>query len=159
MKKMLLHLLSALIVGAAGAVLTKQKDKKIIRQKEARIDKFYDYFQLTNRWLKLRNQGKSLSTFFMNQKCSSIAIYGIGEMGSRLYEELHAAGMKVSYVIDQKSACAYPLLPVYEMEEELPYADVIVVTPLFAYQEVKEQLMRRYDYPVISLSEVIYESE
>lgn len=147
----------ALCAGIAGIVLTVRVKNEEIQKKQKSKDKFKGYYNLLNQWLRLRQENKSLGAFFTENHYSTVAIYGMGELGNRLYDELKDSSVQVKYAIDENTAGAYSEIEVIGPEEDFPEADVIVVTAVFAYSEIEEKLSGRTDIPVVSLEDVVYE--
>lgn len=158
MKKWIVKTIGA--AGMLGALFgwfrTLVRERKEIDYRDARIDKFKRYFDLTNEWLRLKNQRRNLEEYFVKNGWSHIAIYGMGELGCRLTEELQDSCVTVEYAIDKKGGNMSSKTVIKELKEELPPVDVIVVTPVFAYDEVEEALMDRVDYPIVSMEDVVF---
>lgn len=154
MKKGTIAVLSTVLGGAIGAAVVGRNSEKTKTAQRARTDKFYGYFQVLNQWLAIKNEGKSLVEYFYKNGYKKIAIYGIGELGNRLVEELRGTDIKIEYVIDKKQDFANTDLPILTVEDATE-VDVIVVTPIFAYDEIEGLLMDHLDYPVVSLEEVV----
>lgn len=159
MKKGIIALLSAVIgvtVGGIGieCLRGKQDDANLNK-----INKFKGYYQILNQWLALSQEGKSVALFFEERGYKDIAIYGMGEMGNRLYEELKKSNINVKYAVDKTAYFIYPELEIIEMEEnlELPKVDIIVVTATFAFDEIEKELKERTDNPVVSLEDIIFQ--
>lgn len=149
----------ALAAGAvAGSLVTAKKGSKKSKYYKERTDKFYNYFQLLNYWLKQKNEGKSLEEYFIKNHYKDIAIYGIGEIGNRLYEELKGSDINIKYVIDKKTDGLVTDLKVCDPDEKLEEVDVIVITPIFDYNRVEEKLMNKVDCDIISIEDVVYEA-
>lgn len=151
---------SIAIGGVVGYVVAKKEANKDsqeeLNRKQLRINKFYDYFQLTNHWLMLKNSGKSLEKFFADKGVRTIAIYGMGELGHRLAEELeNGTSIEIKYAIDRKEEAAISDYEVVSIDSELQEVDMIVVTPLFDYYAIEERLHEVCDYEIVSLEEVI----
>lgn len=142
----------------AGGALSNYFKNKIISQENRKIDKFKNYYYMLNQWLLLKNEGKSLEKFFVDNGYKTIAIYGMGEMGNRLYEELQNSSIEVKYAIDKNAGSTFSELVVCELDDNLTEVDVIVVTAIFAFDEIKEDLEAVADYPIISLEDVIFDS-
>lgn len=148
------------IVGAvAGAGTVMKKFNENIEKKDKRIDKFKRYFDILNQWMAYKHEGRNLCEYFEKKGYKKIAIYGVGELGSRLYEELKGTGIEVAYGIDKKSISwndeAESKIVEPDMIDEP--VDVIVVTPVFDYDAIEEKLMDIAEYPIISLEDVVYE--
>ncbi len=85
MKKVVNILLGAILGLVAGGISVGKLYKKIVGNREEKIDKFKRYYNMLNQWLILSQQNKPLSQYFIDSGYRSIAIYGMGEMGQRLY--------------------------------------------------------------------------
>jgi ketol-acid reductoisomerase len=105
----------------------------------------------------LHNEGKKLEGYFTDKGYQTIAIYGMGELGNRLYEELKDSNVKIKYAIDKNSDSTYSELDVISIEDEMEAVDAVVVTAFFAFDEIKEELEQSIEYPIISIEDVIYE--
>lgn len=156
MKKGMVGILGVVIGAVAGVTtvgkIANSQDEKRVKK----IDKFRDYYNLLNQWLILKQEGKSLEEYFVNNGYKSIAIYGMGEMGNRLYDELKGTDIEVKYAIDREAVSVYSELEVLELEDDLKEVDAIIVTAIFAFEEIEEDLMTKIDYPIISLDDVVF---
>ncbi len=141
---------------AAGALCITRLKNKVIKTKEDKIDKFRNYYDVLNHWMELKQGGKSLEEFFIRNNYRTIAIYGMGEMGCRLYSELMDSSIEVKYAIDQKADTAFTELKVVTIDEELEDVDVIVVSATFAFDDVKHRLSELVNCPVVSLEDVVF---
>lgn len=158
MKKGGVAVLSTLVGAVAGAVGTNYLAEKKVEQKAAKVDKFKSYYNMLNQWLSLKQEGKSLEKYFVDNGYKTIAIYGMGEMGNRLYDELKdSKEVTIKYAVDQNAASAFSELEVMDIEDELEAVDAIVVTAIFAFDEIEEQLSQKIDFQIVSLEDVVYE--
>lgn len=158
MKKSILICLGivATITAFKGGQLASVKAQKTKYQElYARLAKFEDYFAIANKWLKNRNSGIYVSDYFNHHNYETIAIYGMGELGKRLYEELRNQGKIVTFVMDRSAKGIEPGLNVYNVGEKIPSVDVIVVTPTFDYTSIEEQLKKVTDTKIISIKDVV----
>ena len=127
------------------------------RKSNEKLERLRGYYSLLNQWLQLKHLDISLDKYFFNHSYHTVAIYGMGELGMRLYEELKGSEVKVRCAIDKKADSIYSDLEVYCLEDCPKDIDVIVVTPTFAYGEIKEELSCYVDCPIISLEDVLFE--
>lgn len=148
------------VIGFAGAIggwiFTAKKLNEKINKKDARINKFKNYFDVTNEWVNLKNQGRNLEEYFVKNGWKQIAIYGMGELGNRLAEELKGSSVIIEYAIDKNADDIFAEMEVKRIDEELPPVDVIVVTPLFVYSEVEQTLREAVEYPIVSIEDVVF---
>ncbi len=120
-----------------------------------KTNKFKGYYNILNQWLIIRNQGKSIEDYFKENNYMTVAIYGMGGIGQRVYEELEKTDVDVKYVIDK--SLINSRLKVFDINDELPYVDVIIVTPIFAFDDIEKELSKKVSYPIVSIEELIYE--
>lgn len=157
MKKSSVAILSTIIGVLAGAVTTGKITGNKINEKVKKVDKFKSYYDVLNQWLILKQENKSLEKYFVNNNLKTIAIYGMGEMGNRLYEELKNTSINIKYAIDKEAGSVYSDLNVLDLEDKLDQVDAIIVTAIFAFNKIEQDISKVVNYKVISLEEVVYE--
>ena len=158
MKKGSVAVLSALFGAVAGAAGNNVLSQKKIDQKAEKVDKFKSYYNMLNQWLLLKQEGKSLEKYFEDNGYKTIAIYGMGEMGNRLYDELkNSKVVEVKYAIDKNASSTYSELDVVDVDDEMDEVDAVVVSAIFAFDEIEEDLSAKVDCPIVSLEDVVYE--
>lgn len=146
--------LAGIITGFFLAV--KYKGKQVNELDKVR--KFKKYYNMLNQWLLIRNEGRTLSEYFTNHGYCNIAVYGMGEMGNRFLEEIQKSNaVSIKYAIDQEADGVLLDLEVKTLEDALEPVDVIVVTAVFAYEDIRKLLKSKTDIKVISLEDVIQE--
>ncbi len=131
-------------------------DSKILKINDKKTDKFKKYYILLDQWLSMKQTKTDITGYFKENGYEKIAIYGMGELGNRLYDELKDIDIYVAYGIDKNNKTSYPGLKIYSLEDDFENADVIVVTAIFAYSIIKKELAEKTNIPVISLEDVIY---
>jgi hypothetical protein len=149
-------IITAIAGAAAGFLWNGHLKNKKIAQKTEKVDKFKNYYNMLNQWLMLKQEGLSLEKYFTDHNIKTIAIYGMGEMGNRLYSELKDSAVEIKYAIDKTADSIYSELAVCSLDDELNEVDAVVVTATFAFDSIREQLEEVCDYPVISLEDVVY---
>lgn len=160
MRKGISKAISVLVGGAAGAVAGGTAIGKMMgknaREKDEVFRKVLSYYFLYNQWLSIRQQGKSLVDYFEKNGYKTVAIYGLKELGERLYDELKDSGIAVKYIIDKNADVLFADVDVVTPDDELEPVDVIVVTAVYYFNDIEEMLYERVDYPVVSLEDIIY---
>lgn len=146
-----------IVAMAAGVVwginINKAKKKEIKKEKDFG-KKIVSYYFLINRWLKLKQQGWSIETYFNKNGIQSIAIYGFKELGERLYDELKETEIEVKYIIDKNMNTIHADIDVYAPDEDLPRVDAIIVTATYFYDEIEDELCDVVECPIISLEDI-----
>lgn len=161
MRKGLLSTLSMVAGAAAGvavsaATVGKKKSEKI-NKKQQLANKHLAIMKVYDEWLNVRQDGKSLVQYFEKQGYKNIAIYGMSYLGERLVKELQDSDVKVQYGIDKNAENIYSSVEVMNLSGDLPKVDVIVVTAVFFFDEIEEELAGMVDCPIISLEDIVYE--
>lgn len=116
-------------------------------------------FQTINRWLFLKVKGISVADYLRGLGYKTAAVYGMSELGNRLYEELTEAGMTVPFVMDQNPLAVTVrdkikvLTPVCD---EYPAVDIVIVTPVLSFAQIYSQISPKFKCPVVSFRDIIY---
>lgn len=129
-------------------------EKYVLNHSKERYLKDYDVMM---RWIALKQNGKKLSDYIKKYDYRTVAIYGMGEVGVLLYKELYSENIHVIYGIDQVGCVEDIDLEVIEPGTDLPGVDIIVVTVMHAYREIKEMLSEHVECAICSLAEIVYE--
>lgn len=137
---------------AAGKAMEKKADKW-----QQMSDKHLALFLMMNQWVKVKQEGKNLSEYFMRNNYKNIAIYGMSYAGETLMDELKNSGICVKYGIDKRVGRIYEEIDVVTMEDDLPEVDAIVVTAITFFDEIEEELGNKLNCPILSLEDVLYE--
>lgn len=149
--------IGSLLTGAVvGGTVIRKLENGILQDNLKKVDKFNGYYNLLNRWLSLKQEGKSIDKYFIDNKIKKIAIYGMGEIGARLYYELKDSDIELSYAIDSNSLAAYSELEVYNLEDKLPDTELIVVTAIFDFDEIESKLSEITNIKIVSLEDIVY---
>lgn len=161
MKKGLGGVFSTLAGMAAGAVAggiaagtVSSKKIKELMDGHAKVHELYMAF---DQWLRIRQEGKTLVDFFERNNYKTVAIYGMKELGERLYDELQNSGITVKYIIDKNADTIYADVDVITPDDDLEPVDVIVVTAIYFFDEIEELLSEKVNYPIVSLEDILYE--
>lgn len=157
-KKIASFLMSVSIVGLIIAMvkLVNESASKI-ESKEKTINKFKQYYNLYGYWIELKNKNIHLETYFKERGFKSIAIYGMGDVGMQFAMELENSSIQVKYVLDENVYSDRVIFDVKNIEDaNLPEVDAVVVTPVFAYDKIQQQIKSKFHCPIISIEDVVY---
>lgn len=157
MKKLTIAGLSALLGASAGAATVKVAQKPKTLRRADHTQKMTEFYRLLIEWLRIKQEGKSLMSFFVQNGYKTVAIYGMKELGERLYDELKDSEIEVKYIIDKNADAIYADVDVVDPEDTLEDVDVIVVTAIHYFDEIEETLAAKVDCPVLSLEDIVYE--
>jgi len=157
LKKTVVGILGIFIGAVTGGAVVGKLSEKKVTQKEEKVDKFKSYYEMLNQWLIIKQEGKSLEQYFIDNGYKTVAIYGMGEMGNRLYTELQSGKVEIRYAVDENADGIYSDLEILSREDEFKEVDVMVVTATFAFDEIVEELRKKVDCPIVSLDDVVYD--
>lgn len=119
-------------------------------------DKHLMLFLLMNEWVKVKQENKSVEEYLLSLGYSDIAVYGTSYVGQRLCDELCDSKVNIKYCIDQKGSGNYKGCTIVPLSRECEAVDAIIVTPIFYFEEIRSQITKVMDVPIISIEEIIY---
>ena len=124
-------------------------------QKQNNLEKFIEYYFLLVLWIRKKQKGKRISEYLLNNGISRIAIYGMKEIGELLYDDLRGSSISVEYIIDKDADSIFSDIRIVTPEKELDDVDMIIVTPVFYYDEINNSLKNKIDTRIISLKDLL----
>ncbi len=157
MKKGIIGAMSLLVGAAGGAIGVGKVTGTKINDKQQLANKHLALFLMMNQWVKVKQEGKRLSSYFERNGYGKIAIYGMSYAGETLIEELKGSNVEVAYGIDQNADTIYADVDIVTMEDHLDDVDAIVVTAITFFDEIEEKLSAKVSCPIISLEDILYE--
>lgn len=155
MKKGIISILSVVGGGLAGAGAVKKISDTKMDKIQTMSDKHLALFLMMNQWVKVKQEGKMLASYFRTHGYQKIAIYGMSYVGETLVSELSGSDIEIAYGIDQKEKFTY--IDVISIEDTLPEVDAVIVTAITYYDEIEEKLREKVVCPIISLEDILYE--
>lgn len=139
-----------------GRVVKENKENQRLENAINMSNKHFSMFLLMNKWVQNKSENKDISSYFINKKINTIAIYGMNYIGNTLYVDLKNTPIKVEYAIDSNAECMYAECELYTLQDSLRKVDAVIVTPLIGFDEIKEQIAKKMDCKIISIEEIIY---
>lgn len=112
-------------------------------------------FAIAVKWIEIRQKGYSFKQYFKKENIFSVAIYGIAELGRRLYDELERSEIEVKYFIDRSSNGLEGILPFIMLENGKIDVDAIVVTVALDEQKIIDEIIAKGNNRVIGISEML----
>lgn len=119
------------------------------------------YYELFYQWIRLTNQhATAIFDYFQQNNIHTLAIYGMGRGGNILYEDLMKYDKNmVKYAIDRDGKVDYQAITVKKIEDDLDPVDMIVVTVIKGFYDIKADLNKKFQCPIVSIIDVIYDSQ
>ncbi len=88
---------------------------------------------------------------------SNVAIYGAGFIGSLIYSRSINCGLKVEYVVDRKVSTFFDC-QVFRPDEMLPDTELMIVSPYYEYEMIKNSLYKKYRGRIVSIEKIVFSS-
>lgn len=155
MKKGLISILSGLVGAVIGAGTVGKITGKSLDKARNMSDKHLALFLMMNKWVKIKQEGKNLVSYFEKKGYKRIAIYGMSYAGETLIEELRGTDVQVAYGIDKNANSIYSEIDVSSVEDSLGDVDVVVVTAITFFEEIEQVLKTKVNCPIVSLEDIL----
>lgn len=136
-----------------------QKQTRRAEKEYQQIEKYRIFYELVCEWMKGFAVGKDI-TDWIEKRYHTVAIYGMATLGKTVYLHLQKSkNIQVKYGVDKRDGLKIKGLAVYSVEKCPEPVDLIIVTAVMAYTEIKDALKRKLDFgcDVISLIQLIEE--
>lgn len=137
-----------MIENADTVVYRLQKQRENIKEK----------FNILNYWFMNYQKGHAVEEYLLNRGFNRIAIYGFGELGQRLYQELLNSEVKVVYGIDRKVVSKNADFKIFTSPDASQEISAVIVTVINDYIGIASELRKSLKCPILPLEDVIYES-
>ncbi len=130
---------------------------KYISKPMSEQERYQHAYLMLEHWIDALYHGNRVSEYFSNLGYKNIAIYGMGDLANRLLDDLEGSAIHVNYGIDRDAAGTVCRIEnIYSLNDELPDADAVIVTPFYAFEAICSDLKGKVGCPVISIEEVIW---
>lgn len=154
MKKITLFICGGLIGGLTQMYVDRKK-----RQKNIEVHKKMEiFYNLLDQWRCVEELGVTLEELLLQRGYKKIAIYGLGKIGKHVYQDLKNGKVDICYGIDKGINGKYQDIEIRNPLDDLNDVDAIVVTAVLEYKSIKLELERKTSLPIISLEEILFES-
>lgn len=123
-----------------------------------KINQEYRYknlFEMANKWWHICFAGRKVEEYFIKHDLSRIAIYGMGNLGRNLYDELEKSSIEVLYGIDRADMDYVEFVPIIKPYDTLSEVDAIIVTNATKVEEIVDYLRSKSSCRIIPLKEVL----
>lgn len=117
------------------------------------------YYNILYLWLKNQLNNKSIEAYLLQNEIKTIAIYGAGNLGELLYDELKVSNkITIKYIIDQSNVNKNLYkIPVIKPEQIMNIEDIdcIIVTPIYAFDAIAENLKQFQFKNIVCIDDII----
>ncbi|MCI9559026.1 glycosyltransferase family 2 protein [Candidatus Ventrimonas sp. KK005] len=129
-----------------------------LQEKENETNQNYDMENLLYLWHMKNlesNEGTLFSKYFnKDSDLKTIAIYGLGKLGTLFYNEIKRLPVHIKYGIDREKK-SFDSIIIKRVDEKLDDVDCVVVAILKNCKHIKEQLEEIYPGRVVTLIDLI----
>lgn len=133
------------------------KIKRKIEQYEIDLKNLKRHHAILEHWLNTKIKGQNLEPYFEKNEFRTIAVYGLGTLGCCLCRELQGSSVvKVEYGIDKNIETSKWIVRLKKLSEEIVPVDAVIVTAIASFHDIKRELEKYYQCPILSLEEVVY---
>ena len=126
-------------------------EKEELRKIKKINDLMYIFFYM-------KNTKRSFRSYFDRRNYKSVAVYGMGNLGKALVEELISEGVKVEYAIDKRAENIFYAIDIYEPDaNSLKKVDILVITAIICLGEIEEKLYEKLNCDIVYIEDIIKE--
>lgn len=123
-------------------------------------NKLLGMITLYDQWMYIKIRNENIVEYLLKKGVKKIAIYGMNYIGNRLYDELKGSEIEILVGIDQNADKILYDIPVFklndiELRKYVPQIDMIVITAVFFYQDIKKEIENYYRIPLISMNDIL----
>lgn len=109
-------------------------------------------------WMMAKESSMGIDGYLSKKNISSIAIYGMDCRGIRLFHELKDTSVIIRYGVDRNPQTRIKGLEILHPDEiKKGSVDAIIVTAVFAFDEIQKNLESKGFSRIISLDEILYD--
>jgi hypothetical protein len=133
-----------------------EKKKEIMKGNEGVKNYDVKVIELLDYFLQKMQAGVCLTEQLICSNYHTAAIYGMGRLGRRLYDEIKSL---VVYEIDRNKEMVYGNVPIKNLDEELEPVDLVVTTTVRDIEEIRAALAKKVTCRIMTLKELLELSE
>ncbi len=146
--------------------LLSHAEKEMIENREAACVysfRYTDIITTYDYWLYLESRNYKIADFLRERGYFKIGIYGIGAVGSRLYEVLADSDVEIMFAMDRRAkkfVCSIPVLRLEDVKAEdyMKQVNAIIVTAQSAFESIKKKIEERnHEVLVLSFKSILLE--
>lgn len=152
-----IFIISVLIFAIVGFVLGLKYSNREIVKMHMLASKHWALYELAVRWIK---NPKRIERYIIEHGYEKVCIYGMSYLGDCLTSTLRDSGIEVICGIDRNVDHLYnPYIPIYRPGDSLPDVDLIIVTTIMYFEQIKSELEVTLGKKtnIVSLEKILYE--
>lgn len=153
--KMALSMMELKKILATSGLLTRELSQRMSQAFDKTIYKYMQYKDIYDALENMKKDGRSIANFFVQKKVSKAAVYGYGALGQKVISDLERYGIKISYVVDLEKDKFNTEYKVYTPFDVLPETEYMIVTPVFAEQEIIDKMKAKNIHKIVTMKEIL----
>ncbi len=136
--------------------ITQDSLEQEIAVREKTLQKYIQFYRVMLGWLNAVQKGMSIEGILKGRGIKTVAIYGYADMGKLLCNDLLKSDIKVSAILDKRDVKSLvPGLQVQKPSEGDRTVDAVLVTAVYYFDEISEELKKMGYENVISLQKIV----
>ena len=139
--------------------LVREEDRYMIKQDnigKENLSGMARKCRMLDQWIHTKQDGKKLCDFLLQRGYGTVAIYGMDYVGESVRRELENTDITVLYGIDKNAGNLCSDIRLAKPDDDLDPVDVVVVTAIVAYDDIKLYLHSKLSCPIVSLEDIFY---
>ncbi len=136
------------------------KGNRILDEKmrlQENYERVSQYYALTIDWIRMVQRKKSIKDYLDKWNYKKVCIYGLSDVGYRLYDELKDSGIEIVCMIDKNAFGKFEDTDIMNLSQPIPECDLIIVTPVYYINEIEIDLRDKVLCPIVALDDLIAE--
>jgi len=124
----------------------------IVEKRETEIQKFKQFYRLLIEWVNSYQNKQYLVDYLKSNNIKTVSVYGYAELGKLVINELKGSSIEIIEILDKRELQSVTVNPSYGQR----VVDAVIVTAVFYFDDIKEELVKLGYKNVLSLQEIIY---
>lgn len=124
------------------------------REQLLKLERLYDLMYVL---FDMNLEGKQLKDYFVKRHYDSVAVYGMGQLGRIVVKQFFKEKIDVKYVIDRNAEEIYSVMEIYKPDDYLQDVDIIVVTAITYFENIKKKLLEKNQCAIVSIEDIVRE--
>lgn len=151
--------MTGMLAGITLKYFMDRNDAGTDNSQKNRADKNASVIATLNQLFMAVQNNRDIAGYLLSKGYKNIAIYGLGNVGRRLLDILDNSEVNVLFGIDTNAENIAERVKVIHIGEIAEEPDLIIVTPIYSYEEIKTQLMEKVNCEIMSIEDILNKIE
>lgn len=148
--------ISLLILGMMfGLYIERKNISEKLNKLQILSDKHLKLYLMMCQWMRVKQEGKNIADFLLENGYIKIAIYGMSYVGKYLLCELKNSDVFVKYGIDQRANEMDSDIKIVSPDDFLESVDAVIITPILNTDLIENILSQKLSCQIISLEDIL----